>query len=449
LGSFNYSKTTKHRGGKLGKIDAPLNKKLQNVEWGEYKIEDVLRWQSQKEIDPLTTVRTILNRQLWNAGFSIITEANTNGGMRVSASASKNVRSIALKLEELKDETEMIHPFYGQATINHGIISYHQLTNKVLNNENGKPTILIHSNNQNIVYLETPFYLKDGHGATSVLQSEKLNKINQMFIVASIDKVIKSKYSYNNKATKIELKNTLINLPTKNGKIDFEFMESFIAELEAEHIAELEAYLLAAGLKDYTLTDEEKQILDDFEKGKIEFSDFRIEELFEINSYKKRFDANKVVISEIGKPYVVRTSLNNGVRGHINEDEEFLNEGNTISFGQDTATMFYQEKPYFTGDKIKILKSKDKRFNKLNGLFFISTMVKSFSSFSWGGSSFNVRIIENQLIHIPTKNKQPNYAIMEIFISAIQKLVIKDVVLYAERKISTKKGVVNQKALKK
>jgi len=41
-----------------------------------------------------TTVRTILNRQRWNAGFSIITEANTNGGMRVSASASKNVRSI-------------------------------------------------------------------------------------------------------------------------------------------------------------------------------------------------------------------------------------------------------------------------------------------------------------------------------------------------------------------
>ena len=42
----------------------------------------------------LTTVRTILNRQRWNAGFSIITEANTNGGMRVSASVSKNVRSI-------------------------------------------------------------------------------------------------------------------------------------------------------------------------------------------------------------------------------------------------------------------------------------------------------------------------------------------------------------------
>ena len=47
-----------------------------------------------------TTVRTILNRQWWNAGFSIITEANTNGGMRVSASASKNVRSIVKSVQD-------------------------------------------------------------------------------------------------------------------------------------------------------------------------------------------------------------------------------------------------------------------------------------------------------------------------------------------------------------
>ncbi len=111
-----------------------------------------------------------------------------------------------------------------------------------------------------------------------------------------------------------------------------------------------------------------------------------------------------------------------------------LNEGNTISFGQDTATLFYQEKPYFTGDKIKIVKSKDNRFNKLNGLFFVSTMTKSFSSFSWGGSSFSVKIIGNQLIRIPTKNQQPNYELMETLISAIQKMVIKDVVLYVEGK---------------
>jgi hypothetical protein len=141
--------------------------------------------------------------------------------------------------------------------------------------------------------------------------------------------------------------------------------------------------------------------------------------LFEIESYKKRFDANKVEISKVGKPYVVRTSLNNGIRGFINEDEQYLNDGNTISFGQDTATMFYQEKPYFTGDKIKILKSKDKRFNKSNAQFFILSMNKSFSSFSWGSSSYNVNIIGNQKILLPTKNGKIDYEFMESFVAEL------------------------------
>jgi hypothetical protein len=222
LGSKHYTKTTRPRRESAGKVNTLLNKKLQKVEWGEYRIEDVLEWQSQKEIDPL-------------------------------------------KLEELKDEKENIYPFYGQATKNNGVISYNQLTNRVLKNKKGRPTILIHSNNQNIVYLETPFYLKDGHGATSVLQSEKLNKTNQMFIIGAIEKIIKSKYSYNNKATKIELKNTVISLPIKNGKIDFEFMEKFITDLEAEKIAILDSQLSVSGLKDYTLTIGEEKALKNFE----------------------------------------------------------------------------------------------------------------------------------------------------------------------------------------
>lgn len=40
---------------------------------------------------------------------------------------------------------------------------------------NALPTMLVNSNNQNVVYLQTPFYLKDGHEATSVLQNENMN----------------------------------------------------------------------------------------------------------------------------------------------------------------------------------------------------------------------------------------------------------------------------------
>lgn len=164
---------------------------LDTVAWGEFKIEDVLVWQKNVvELNPL-------------------------------------------RLNSLTISEEKKYPFYGQSTTNNGIIEYRHLKDEVLNNKFGLPTILIHSNNQNTIYLETPFYLKDGHGATSVLQSEHLNKLTAQFLMGSIKKVIFQKYTYNSKATKIELKNTDINLPINSeGMPNFEYMTLIILALQ-------------------------------------------------------------------------------------------------------------------------------------------------------------------------------------------------------------------------
>ena len=391
MGSFKYFKTKYKR--YKGKVDTLLNEKLKNVEWGEFSFDKLFQ---------VCTVKNKLTKS----------DLDNNGEIAV----------------------------YSSESINNGIVGY----------INDNPEFIVNENNPiYIVFGDHTISFNIATKSFCVMDNVKVLSINEimsigvlMFIISSWKRCIPNKgYSRHWSLAK----NVLFNLPiTKNGKIDFEFMESFISELEAYHILELEAYLAATGLKDYTLNDKEKEVLDTFEKGQITFNKFKIGDLFEINSSEKRFDANKVDISKIGHPYVVRTGLNNGIRGYINEDEHFLNEGNTISFGQDTATMFYQEKPYFTGDKIKIVKSKDNKFNKINAQFFIATMTKSFSSFSWGSSSFNVNIIANQLITLPKKAKQPDYEIMETFISAIQKLVIKDVLLYADKKITTTKSIVNK-----
>lgn len=151
----------------------------------------------------------------------------------------------------------------------------------------------------------------------------------------------------------------------------------------------------------------------------MEWGEYRLGDLFEIHSSKKRFDANKVEVGGKGHPYIVRTSQNNGVKGHIEEDESYLNEGNTISFGQDTATMYYQEKPYFTGDKIKILKPKSEKFNKRNAPFLLTALQRPFLSFSWGASSFNVRTLAEQLIQLPTRGGEIDYEFMERFIAEL------------------------------
>ena len=84
------------------------------------------------------------------------------------------------------------------------------------------------------------------------------------------------------------------------------------------------------------------------------FINFMLSDVFTIYSPKVRFNANTVDFG--GKyPYVARGSSSNGIRGYITENEAYLNPAKSLSFGQDTATVFYQPKAYFTGDKIKIM----------------------------------------------------------------------------------------------
>jgi len=278
-------------------------------------------------------------------------------------------------------------PVYSSDTSNNGIIGYTNIDAEFIVSEEN-PIYLVfgdHTRSLNIVFHS--FNVTDNVKVLSLKDSYSIKIL--LYIISSWQKGVPNLgYSRHWSIAK----KVLFKVPVKNGVIDFAFMENFIAELEAERIAELEAYLRVTGLSDYILTEEERAVLEAFRNGKISWGGvklpngqevtnigwkmFRIGELFEINSYKKRFDANKVQIEEAGFPYVVRTALNNGIRGYIKEDEEFLNEGNTISFGQDTATMFYQEKPYFTGDKIKIVKCKDESFNKLNAQFLLPQWVK-------------------------------------------------------------------------
>ena len=159
------------------------------------------------------------------------------------------------------------------------------------------------------------------------------------------------------------------------------------------------------------------------------YKDFKIEDLFDLATTKKKFNANDVSLGGI-YPYVVRTSENNGIRGFITENECFLNEGNTISLGQDTATIFYQESPYFTGDKIKVLKSKYK-LNRQIACYYITCMRKSFAGFAWGVTSFNENVLKNITIHIPvTSAGDIDFAFMESRIREMEESRIREMEAY-------------------
>lgn len=65
-------------------------------------------------------------------------------------------------------------------------------------------------------------------------------------------------FDYANKFNREKAREILVALPFLNGKIYFSYMEKYIEELEA--------YLVATGLKNYHLTKYDEEVLDRFNK---------------------------------------------------------------------------------------------------------------------------------------------------------------------------------------
>ena len=91
------------------------------------------------------------------------------------------------------------------------------------------------------------------------------------------NKAIRDNHDWVNKAGWNHIKDDSIELPVIESSdpnheytvddIDWQYMQERIIELEQKRIAELDAYLVASGLDDYELTDEDKEILSLFLKN--------------------------------------------------------------------------------------------------------------------------------------------------------------------------------------
>lgn len=257
-----------------------------------------------------------------------------------------------------------------------------------------------------------------------------LNKKQKLFIGAIINNL---NYGGYNNYPKIEtLKNDKVYLPLHNGKIDYDFMEKYITELEEERIDKLSTYLKVSKLDNYVLSVDEQKVLDEYDN--IKFADYDITKIFEINNTKNILSRD--IIENSGKtPYLCASTENNAVSSYISYEKSKLDKGNCIFIGGKTFVVTYQEKDFYSNDSHNlVLYLKNYKATKLNQLYLVTCVNKSLSyKYSWGNSVSSAKI-KSDLISLPTKNGKPDFKTMETFISAIQKLVIKKVVCYTQKK---------------
>ncbi|WP_317165729.1 restriction endonuclease subunit S [Capnocytophaga sp. oral taxon 903] len=372
-------------------MDAHLTQKLQTVKWAEFLIGDLFE---------IATGRDVIIRDVQQGNIPLISHQHENNG-------------ITKYIKPLKDRTLFNH----QTTIS--------LADRGV----------FYATNQN-----EDFHIGTRVKALSFKQG-KISKKVRLFLVSAINKlqVLFTEYSQN--ATD-KLPFLKITLPTHNGAIDFAFMETFIAELEAQRIAELEAYLTVTGLKDYTLTEQEEETLNSLDK--VQWKDFTIGELFDINPTKYYKLPNEVIISKNGSiPLISNSSTDNGVMGYSNMKAN--NKGNTLTCSDTTMgaeTMFYQEKDFIGYSHIQHLVPKFKVFNKAIAYMIITaSRIATANKYDYG-TKFNREAMNATKITLPTHNGEIDYNFMQNLVRTIEKLVIKEVVLYAEKKIQATKEVI-------
>ena len=281
------------------------------------------------------------------------------------------------------------------------------------------------------------------------------SKRAQLFIATAINALNYGGYS--NYPKKETLKQEKVILPTKGDKIDFLFMENFIEELEREYVKEKEqkytkkfdACLAVTGLKNYELTDAEKSALtkfDEFSRRGGVAKKFKIGDLFLVVS-NPQLNKESFHFSDNGEyPYFTRTVVNNGIAGYVDYlDEKHKINGNSLAVGMLGMQFFYMKKDFYAGQFTKTIYPKFDNFNKDIAQYFICWLNKKQNFYQSHLVRDFERLFNETKILLPiSEDGKINYKFIKDFIKAIEKLVIKDVVLWADKKIEATKKVVNK-----
>ncbi len=142
--------------------------------------------------------------------------------------------------------------------------------------------------------------------------------------------------------------------------------------------------------------------------------EFKLKDLFEI---KKSKNINFIDVTQGNElNYISRTTYNNGLQCRIKDNDFNKCKTKCISIGGETASIFYQDKEFITGNNITLLYNEN--LNKYNGLFIVSVLSKEKYKYSYG-RAFNKEHIENTIILLPAKNNEPNWEYMENYIKSL------------------------------
>lgn len=236
---------------------------------------------------------------------------------------------------------------------------------------------------------------------------------------------------YNGYPRKETLKNDSIYLPvTKNGEIDFSFIEAYISQSEEMRIDVLKAFLIEQNLFDCDLSAQEKNALS---RKDIRYLPIRIKQLFNIKK-GKRLTKENMISGDVN--FIGATSLNNGITAKI-ANNTYLHPSNTITvnYNGSVGQSFYQTEPFWASDDVNVLYPKYP-MNESLALYFIAPIMKKGLGYGYAFKWTKEKMAEDSISLPVTADGSIDYEFMENYINAIKKQTIARVKEYIEQEHS-------------
>ncbi|MBR2133775.1 MAG: restriction endonuclease subunit S [Eubacterium sp.] len=259
-------------------------------------------------------------------------------------------------------------------------------------------------------------------GTTDIVAgyNKHLNKLTGTFL-ATIYSQERPKYSFGRK-WKTHLKDTEIKLPIKHNADGTVYYDSERKYSDSGYIPDwdyMENYIKSLHYKQITTRNNPLSYDLNVEKWK----EFNFGELI-TSIYKAKAinkgDLNIEYDTSNEIRYITRTAENNGCELLVNKnsvDYNSIEQGNAITIGDTTATCFYQENEFITGDHMVVVRAP--WLNKYTGLFIVALLNTEQYKYSYG-RAFLMDRIKDTIIKLPVDSKgNPDWRFMEKYITAL------------------------------
>ena len=308
-------------------------------------------------------------------------------------------------------------PYIGASCTNNGITNYVNSgypisANKITVSRNGSVCCAF--------YQSKEFVVSPDDIRIFTLQGRALNTFVAIFLCRLIE-AERYRYAYGRKFGTGRMESQRIKLPiNEDGNPDWQWIEDYVKKTLVPKLPQKAKLVWEKHFDKTPLSSNKLQL------NTKEWKWFKIGDYFDKPYKATAYNAIELIScpkeNKDSIAYITRTDTNNGCKDYvINEGFNDIENGNAITIGDTTATIYYQENDFICGDHMVVLRSS--LLNKYVGLFITSLLNKERFRYNYG-RAFNKGIISDTKLKLPAilndqGEYEPDWQWMEDYIKGL------------------------------